>query len=154
MLTILCVLTFVGSTWGLFSAWSNYNNATVVAEMTEQMIGQARDKVMENAKTEEERKLSEKMMSGANEFLDTVKVKQHAIFNMMSNALTLAGAFLMFRLRRGGFRLYLLGIVIFVAAPLVIYGPSNLISLVSTLVFGLVGLVFVVLYRMNLKHMH
>jgi hypothetical protein len=153
MLTILCVLTFIASTYGIFASWSKYNNAMVVAEMTEQVIGQTKEKVMENAKNAEERKLTEKMMSGANAFLDTVKVKQHALFDLMSNALTLVGAFLMFRLRRTGFGLYVLGIALFVLAPVVIYGASNLFGLSYTILLGLIGLLFVGLYALNLKHM-
>jgi hypothetical protein len=152
-LTILCVLTFIGSTWGIFSGLTNYNNADVMAEMSRQMIEQQKEEAMDKATTAGQKSFMEKMFSGANDLMDTVKVKQNSLFSIMSNVLTLVGALLMFRLKRAGFGVYVLGIGVFIAAPLVIFGPANIFGLFMTLFLGLVGVLFVILYGLNLKHM-
>jgi hypothetical protein len=153
-LTILCVLTFIGSTWGIFSGLTNYNNADVTAEMSRQMIEEQKEQAMDKAVTAGQKSFMEKMFSGANELMDTVKVKQNSLFSIMSNLLTLVGALLMFRLKRTGFGIYVLGIAVFIAAPLVIFGLGNIFALFMTFVLGLIGVLFVILYRLNLKHMH
>lgn len=152
-LTILCVLTFIGSTWGIFSGLTNYNNADVMAEMSRQMIEQQKEEAMDKATTAGQRSFMEKMFSGANDLMDTVKVKQNSLFSIMSNILTLVGAVLMFRLKKTGFGIYVLGIGVFIAAPLVIFGPANIFGLFMTFLLGIVGVVFVILYGLNLKHM-
>ncbi len=152
-LTILCVLTFIGSTWGILSGLSSYNNADVTAEMTRQMIEQQKEQAMDKAATPSQKTFMNKMFSGANEMMDTVKVKQNSLFSIMSNLLTLVGAVLMFRLKRTGFGIYALGIAVFIAAPLVIFGPSNIFGLMMTVVLGFVGILFIILYRLNIKYM-
>jgi hypothetical protein len=152
-LTILCVLTFIGSSWGIFSGLTNYNNADVMAEMSRQMIEQQKEQAMDKAVTAGQKSFMEKMFSGANELMDTVKVKQNSLFSIMSNILTLVGALLMFRLKKTGFGIYVLGIAVFIAAPLVIFGVGNIFGLFMTFLLGIIGIIFVILYRLNLKHM-
>jgi hypothetical protein len=152
-LTILCVLTFIGSSWGILSGLSNYNNADVMAEMSRKMIEEQKEQAMDKAVTAGQKSFMEKMFSGANELMDTVKVKQNSLFSIMSNVLTLVGAFLMFRLKKTGFGIYVLGIAVFIAAPLVIFGVGNIFGLFMTFMLGLIGVVFVILYRLNIKYM-
>jgi hypothetical protein len=152
-LTVLCVLTFIGSTWGIISGLTNYNNADVMAEMSRQVIEQQKEQAMDKAVTAGQKSFMEKMFSGANELMDTVKVKQNSLFSIMSNVLTLIGAVLMFRLKRTGFGIYVLGIVVFIAAPLVIFGPSNIFGLMMTFILGFIGILFIILYRLNIKYM-
>jgi hypothetical protein len=118
------------------------------------MIEEQKEKALDKAVTAEQKSFMEKMFSGANELMDTVKVKQNSLFSIMSNILTLVGALLMFRLKRTGFGIYVLGIGVFIAAPLVIFGPSNIFGLMMTFFLGLIGVLFIILYRLNLKHMH
>ncbi|HLO80940.1 MAG TPA: hypothetical protein VK166_08280 [Chitinophagaceae bacterium] len=153
-LTVLCVLTFIGSTWGIFSGLTNYNNADVMAEMSRQMIEEQKDKAMDKAVTADQKSFMNKMFSGANELMDTVKVKQNSLFSIMSNLLTLIGAVLMFRLKRAGFGIYVLGIAVFIAAPLVIFGLSNIFGWLMTFVLGVIGILFIILYRLNIKYMN
>jgi hypothetical protein len=152
-LTILCVLSFIGSTFGILSGLADFNNADVKAELSRQMIEEQKEKAMDKAVTADQKSFMEKMFSGANELMDTVKVKQNSLFSIMSNILTLVGAVLMFRLKRTGFGIYVLGIGVFIAAPLVIFGPSNIFGLMMTFLLGLIGVLFVILYWLNIKHM-
>ncbi len=153
-LTVLCVLTFIGSTLGILSGLTNYNNADVAAEATRQMIGEQKEKALDKSVTAGQKSFLDKMFSGANEMMDTVKVKQNSLFSIMSNILTLVGALLMFRLKKTGFGVYVLGIAVFIAAPLVIYGPSNVFGLFMTFFLAFIGILFIILYRLNIKYMH
>jgi hypothetical protein len=83
-----------------------------------------------------------------------VKLKKNALYNIIANLLTLGGGFLMFQLRKPGYWLYLLGTGISVISPLAIFGVTNLLGIGMTAVLGFVGVLFAVLYAMNLRHMN
>lgn len=152
-LRIICVLSFVASISGIMSNLNSYNNADLVSEMTRERLEMSREETMDKMKTAEQKGMVEKMFSGATELLDTRKQKQSAIFNIMANVLTLVGAGLMFNLKRRGFGIYALGIAVWVASPLVIFGADNLMGIGMTISLALIGGLFLILYWRNLKHM-
>ena len=59
----------------------------------------------------------------------------------------------MFRLRKTGYWLYIAGIVVLVAAPLLIFGTSNLLNLGIAMLSGGIGMLFILLYSLQLKHL-
>jgi hypothetical protein len=67
--------------------------------------------------------------------------------------LTLIGAFLMFRLRRFGFWIYVAGTLAFVALPFWVYGIQNKLAYGLGMLVAVVGVVFVGLYWRNLRLM-
>lgn len=152
-LTILCVLSFLASISGIFSNLNSYNNADLVSEMTRERLETSREEAMDKMKTSEQKGMMEKLFSGANELLDTRKQKQSAIFNLMANVLTLLGAGMMFTLRRNGFGVYALGMVVWVFTPVLIYGVTNPMGIGMSITLGIIGALFLVLYSRNLKHM-
>jgi hypothetical protein len=97
--------------------------------------------------------IANKMLAGARELSDPVKIKKNALFGLMAAAITLGGAFLMFQMNRKGFWLYVLGTGITVVAPFLVFGAANFIGVLMGAVSGFIGIVFCVLYAMNLKHM-
>ena len=93
------------------------------------------------------------MISGASAMLDPEKLKQNYLLGLISNLITLGGAIMMFRLRKIGFWMYIAGTMVLVATPLIIFGVSNLLGLGITFGFGVVGVLFIVLYSINLKQL-
>jgi hypothetical protein len=81
-------------------------------------------------------------------------MRDHSFFAMISNLLTLIGASLMLRLKRNGFRLYLLGTLLGIVTPLLVFGPNNLLGLAYTIYSGFLGLLFVILYASKLKYLN
>jgi hypothetical protein len=152
-LTILCVLTFFGSTMGIMGGLSDYNDANVKAELTRQMIDQEKDKALDKAETASQRSMMEKLFSGSDQMMDTRKIKQNGLFTVMSNIMTLLGAIMMFRLKRTGFGFYVIGTIVYVLAPLLIFGGKGFFAMVITMALGFMGIIFVILYALNIKHM-
>jgi hypothetical protein len=60
----------------------------------------------------------------------------------------------MFQLKKIGFWTYVAGAGIAIITPLIVYGPSNLMDIGITAIYGFVGILFAVLYSLNLKYMH
>lgn len=151
-LTVLCILTFLGSSFGLINAVTNYINADVLTELGKEGIEKSKEQVNSEL-SGSEHKIADKVLSGASAMLDPVKLKQNYLLSFVSNLLTLAGGFLMFRLRKTGFWLYVAGTAILVVTPVVIFGASNILSLGIMLGYGVIGILFIILYYLNLKHM-
>ena len=93
------------------------------------------------------------MINEVNSMMDPEKLKQNYLLTFIGNILTLAGGILMFRLRKSGFWVYIAGTVLLVATPVIIFGVGNMFSLGITFMLGIVGILFIVLYSLNLKHL-
>ena len=153
-LTVLCILTFLGSGWGIINHVSSYLNANVSAEIAKPMLDSAQQEIQkEAADNETAAKIADRVISGASDLLDPAKMKQNAMFGILANILTLGGAFLMFQLRKPGFWVYVAGTLLAIMSPILVYGASNLMSLGMTAVYGFFGIIFVILYSLNLKYL-
>jgi hypothetical protein len=151
-LTVLCILTFIGSAWGIINGVSNYMNADVASSVVGEAMDEAKDEIKEEASGTES-KIAEKVFSGVSDILDPAKMRKNALFQIGANVLTLLGALLMFQLKKTGFWVYLVGTVLAILAPIIVYGATNLLSLGMTMIYGFFGVLFVVLYAVNLKHL-
>ena len=154
-LTILCVLTFIGSGYGIISG---ITSLTIAPKMMAGVKAE-QQKAMEEVKKESQdnedstkSRFAQKMMGSAQEFMDPAKMKQSGMAAIAANLLTFAGAFLMFRQSRKGFYLYVAGTVAAVAAPLFIY-QGNTLAGFTALFPAFIGLVFIVMYAFCLKEM-
>ena len=154
ILTFLCTLSLIAGTWGLMSNLSNYENASQVSTMTGQAIAETQDKILGAMRGGGQQK--ELMINIFKEFsilTDTVRIKQNALFGIMSNILTLIGVMLMYRLRKKGYGIYLLGLGVYVLSPLLVFGFKNMAG-ISFFVFSLfVALLFSLFYSRMLKYM-
>ena len=202
-LTVLCILTFVGSGWALFSAVTTYNTAKSTAaifndslimkknvktiEIDTLKIGNkdqfsdstinnhdSTDSILDSSKNEssiyggsspketykdtttEEMNMSgvfgDKMRKSIMDMITVEKMQHSAIGSFAAALFTLAGAISMWFLRRFGFYLYIIGIIIGIVVPFYIYG-NNLLAIGLSAFGSFFGLVFIALYALNLKSM-
>jgi hypothetical protein len=152
-LTVLCILTFIASGWGIFTNISNYMNADVNAKVAETVLDSAKEKISKEADNEGTTKMAEQVFSGATKMLDPANIKKNALYSILANLLTLGGAFLMFQLKKPGFWVYLAGTAVAIITPFIVYGASNIMSIGMTAVIGFFGILFAVLYSLNLKYL-
>lgn len=154
-LSILCVFTFIGSIYGIFSAVTLMTQREKFIKITSS--GDPK-KVAEHRRQLEERKDKDskfemKMMDSVKDFSDKNKLLQKGIYALLANLLTLSGAILMWRMNPKGYIFYLAGILIWVFAPVVIFGTGSFIAVMETAVGFFGGLLMCILYAMNLKDM-
>ena len=144
-LTIICVLTFIGSGWGILRGIRSYVEA---------------DSISINA-LEHMEKLEDRLDSyGAPDFLKHLasaiaynmtpgNVRKFGIFSLIGNLLTITGALMMWNLNKTGFYIYLLGWAIIILIPVIILGkPISITAMIIRIAFS--G-VFITMYAMNLK---
>ncbi|MFZ9589576.1 MAG: hypothetical protein ACO28V_07590, partial [Chitinophagaceae bacterium] len=80
-------------------------------------------------------------------------MRDNSFFSLISNVLTLIGAVLMLRLKKNGFRLYVLGCIIGVVAPVIVFGAENFLGLSYAMLSGFSSILFISLYAFKLKYM-
>lgn len=132
---------------GVFSAVSNYAGADLAAEVGQKALEDAQDQIADKGAGD----FVERIIGTVTESLTPERIRQSAVANLVYNLLTLAGAALMWNLRKPGFYLYVAGVLIAVIAPFLIYG--GLIGGISSAGTAFISLIFVVLYALNLKYM-
>ena len=144
-MTVLCILTFIGSGWGLLVSTMNFlgNDATV------EQIEQYSD-MMEQLDNGGGSSFISRMFESSREMMPYMKKISGT--NLVFYILSLAGAFLMFRLKKTGFYLYSgAQIVMLFVAPL--FAGFTAMTLVSLGGGAVLALVFIILYGLNLKYM-
>lgn len=146
-LTVLCILTFLGSAWGIYGGITNYFSADVAAGI----VGEQFEKVQDELENKEEGEGFGKFFESINQAIEPEKIRNSGIAGVVSNVLTLVGAILMWGLRKNGYFIYVAGVLAGIIAPIVIYG--GFVGAIAGGGTAFVGIIFAVLYGLNLKHM-
>jgi hypothetical protein len=150
-LTVLCILTFVGSSYTIISSLLG----GITSKASNQILNESKreiDSLSKNASTPEEKRAM-KMVSKFTEGLDPEKLQKSNWAQAVASVFCILGAFLMWKLKRIGFYAYILGTLIGVVAPFVILGTSNIIAILSATFIAFIGIVFCILYGLNYKHL-
>lgn len=150
-LTVLCILTFIGSGYGVFNAVTSYQNAEVAVGLTNDMLDTAMDDIEDQAENEKEAEMANKIMGAVTDGLTVENVKNMAIANGIAALLTLIGAILMWGLDKKGFWLYLIGTAVSVIAPIMVY--KGILGAISGGGMAFFGIIFCILYGLNFKHL-
>jgi hypothetical protein len=148
-LTVLCVLIFIFCGW---SALSNFMEAASPPdpELVEQQIEESMERFGSfggGADTEEVMDMVREVTMQMVE-----KARPIAILKGLAALLAIAGAWLMWNLRRQGFHLYVVAGIIWAFAPMFFIG-GNMVTWISAVIYGFVVLVFSIMFALNLKYM-
>lgn len=146
-LTVICILTFIGSSLGLLGGIFGYATADANAAMTSE--------VMNNMQTQVDNKdtpsFIKQLFGSMADKMNPGTIKKSALLKIISTLLTLFGAIMMFKQRKQGFYMYVAGIIIFVGAPIMVI--NGFIGVAGAMFAGLIGVAFIIMYAVNLKYM-
>jgi hypothetical protein len=151
LLTVICILSFIAGLWGIYSGIKGLTTDQTVALAAQQQK-------MEEARAQ----LGDKADGMAGRMLDSSmaiaqKAADHAksigISDIIISLISLLGVWMMWNLKKSGFWLYLLASIAGLIIPLVYLG-GGMMALASVGFGGLITLVFIILYAVNLKYMH
>jgi hypothetical protein len=152
-LTWLCILTFIGSGWALISCiWTYYYAPKTEFVFSENM---KKDSISQKDTVSLHRNhspLEGKVKASFSKILDVENIRKVSIGGFIAALLTLTGAILMWKLRRNGFYIYVLGVIFGILVPFYVFG-NDLIAVGATSFANFFGLVFIALYALNLKSM-
>lgn len=153
-LTVLCILSFIGSGFGLVDALTDYIGAPIAEgsiEMVDEEMDEAMDELEESDAPESMVNFFEAFMGDIQDNMTADKIRQGALGTGLSCLLTLIGAIMMWMLRKNGYYVYLAGIVLFILTPILVYSGWMATMLVA--INGFIGVMFSILYGVNLKHL-
>ncbi len=147
LLTVLCLLTFIGSVGGLIFHSMGYLDATAKVEALKS--GESKTQ-LKNLLSSGSNTAATKVATIGN--LNVENYEKYSIGCIASYILSLVGAVLIFKLKRTGFYSFTLGTFFNLIAHFLLFGDNFGVMDVSILV-ALGGLVFIILFGMNLKYM-
>lgn len=150
-LTILCFLTFMSAVSGLWTQSERLWNPGITADRTRETFEAVRENLERQGNTTEA-KTMDKMFEAVIEQTTAENVKTGAIIMLIFESLSLYAAYLMWNLQRRGYYLYLGGMAVAFAAPLLMIGGwMGVITAMAGIFFSIF---MAILYAFNLKHMY
>ncbi|MEP6952273.1 MAG: hypothetical protein ABI863_23480 [Ginsengibacter sp.] len=158
LLTVLCILTFVGSGLTIVKNAYSYSTASRTAIMfSSDSINNPNSSLQKDSARRGWRKnqtmFGPKMMLSLSKILTKDNIEKSAIGEIISGICTLLGALLMWQMRRNGWYLYIAGIIVGLVVPFYLYG-NNLLAVGISSFSSFFGLVFIALYALNIKSLH
>ena len=157
LLTVLCILTFIGSSWTIIANVWSYSTAARSSKAFSTIMkrqddsGPQNDTIVQKRKDEKHSIFEKKMMTSVSKIMTEENIRKNSIGAIISGLFTLVGAILMWRLRRIGFYLYIAGVFIGLIVPFYLFG-NNLLAVGMSVFSGFFGLVFIALYALNFKN--
>lgn len=151
-LLVLCILTFIGSGWGILSSlFSLFTAGLMDGNMQMDQISSTMNH-MEGS--EGFASIFSNFMSSSMEMLQVTMMyaREIALMQMVLYVISLLGAILMFQLRRVGFYLYVAAQILLLFVLPYFAGFSTLV-VVSMLFGAFWACSFILMYALNLKYM-
>lgn len=149
-LTVICILTFIGSGYSLLDNSISLINGKLTEEQLEDRKYNLLKVYDEKESTELEKKLIKKSV-------EVQELHNKNFYPITSTSffvalLSLIGAYMMFRLDKRGFGIYVLAQVIPIVVSFIYLG-NNIISVITSSVLIFFSLIFIIMYAVNLRHM-
>jgi hypothetical protein len=152
MLTVLCVLSFAFGSWSLFEGYkSAFTNAPQEGLEALEVETQEALAEMDAASAGMMQGMLESAMDVARKGVENAKPIGYS--NIALALISIFGVWRMWNLRKQGFWLYVLATFGGVISAMVFLG-GGMVALMSIGFTAFIGILFVVLYAVNLKHMH
>jgi hypothetical protein len=152
LLTVICILSFIAGVWGL---WGGIQSAFTDAPQREfEEAKVAMDEAMAQV-GDQGNEMVTKMMDSAMVMAEksVEKAVPMGYTNIALSLLSLVGVWLMWNLKKNGFWIYVVAAVGGLVVPMVFLG-GGLLTALGVGFMGLISVVFIILYAVNLKHMH
>jgi hypothetical protein len=150
---VLLVLSFIGSSWSMFSGLSNALSqpSTERVESFVEIMDQVQAKQEESGERNEE---VDGLMAQIIDYVSTINLNivNYGAVEFMLYAISLIGVYLMYRNKRIGFAVYMIAQILVLGAP-IYFGGYNSFSVSLTLLYAFITMIFMVLYSTQLKYM-
>lgn len=151
LLVYLCLLTFLSSISGLWTQSDRLWNPGVAADQIQQYFEELQEGMETQQATEANANFMEDLFDSVRAQMTADIIRISAIIMLIYESLTLFGAYLMWGLQKRGFYYYVAGVGIAIVASLVLIG--GWLGFMTMLGEAFFSLIFIFLYRSQLKHM-
>lgn len=151
-LMVICILTFIGSGWSVLSGLFSLFTA---GAMNSSFHMEHYSSMMNELGSEDMPVFFNSMLTSS---METLRVRmEHAreltVISLVLSVISLLGAILMFQLKRLGFYFYTAAQIL-ALFPLAYFAGFTFAVVLGIFFSGIVSLIFIVLYALNLRYMH
>lgn len=152
LLTIICILSFISGLWGAIDGFRTAftDKAQKDLEAARAQIDQVMDQV-QGPGAEFAQQMIEQGITLAES--TAANARPIGLTALVLALISLYGVWLMWNLRKQGFWYYTLAAILGLIVPLFFIGFSTL-SIMGLGMGAVISLIFIILYAVNLKHMH
>jgi hypothetical protein len=146
LLKVLLVLSFIGSSWSMFSGLGN-----ALSQPSEERLESIIEILDQVNDGKEETEL---ILSQMTDYVSNINqnIVNYGAVQFMLYAISLIGIYLMYKNRRLGFTIYMTVQVLLLGVP-IYFGGYNSISVMVSLFMGFITMIFFALYATQLKYM-
>lgn len=146
LLKVLLILSFIGSSWSMFSGLGN-----ALSQPSEERLNSIIE-ILEQVNDGKEE--TELFLSDTIDYFSNINrnIVNYGAVEFMLYAISLIGIYLMYKNRRIGFTVYMIAQVLVLGVP-IYFGGYNSVSVMVTLFFGFISMIFFALYSTQLKYM-
>jgi hypothetical protein len=148
LLKVLLILSFIGSSWNMFSGLSNALSEPSIERVESFML------IMEEVQIEDDNGETEEMIAQIVDFVSTINqnIVNFGAVEFMLYAISVIGIYLMYKNQRIGFRIYLTVQLLLLGSP-IYFGGYSMFSMSLTVFYGFITMVFLALYSTQLKYL-
>lgn len=146
LLKVLLILSFIGSSWSMFSGLSNAMSQP--SEERVESIIKIMDQVGDGS--EEAIELNKQIIDYV--YSVNQNIVNYGAVEFMLYAISLIGIYLMYKNRRMGFTVYMVVQTLLLGTP-IYFGGYSFFSSTITVIYGFITMIFFILYSTQLKYM-
>ena len=151
-IAVICILSFVLNGFSFVNNMSVFNEPSkeetiLLTEMQQQQAS------ITKANADEATKQQLTQMLGAfTATITTAMVKKMSLFSVIAAITCLIGTSLMWRMKKSGFHFFIVGTLVGILAPFILFGGNGL-SLLIAAIMSIIWLILLSLFAVNLKFM-
>ena len=151
-LTVLCILTFIGSGLSICSSTFNYFNANFAAKMVHISINDSSNLKRDSLKRKKPPAFVQNILKDVQKSMTPDMIRKDSTGKLFSAICCFLGALMMWKLNKRGYYLYIFGIILGIAIPFTLFGNTPLV-IFNTIMSSFIGILFIIFYGMNFKSM-
>jgi Na+-transporting NADH:ubiquinone oxidoreductase subunit NqrB len=151
-IAVICILSFVLNGFSFVNNMSVFNEPSkevtiLLAEMQQQQVSITKASADEATKQQ-----LTQMLTAFTATITTAMVKKMSLFSVIAAIVCLIGTSLMWRMKKLGFHFFIVGTLISILAPFILFGGNGL-SLLIAAIMSIIWLILLGLFAVNLKFM-
>ncbi|HTC01618.1 MAG TPA: hypothetical protein VK705_13140 [Ferruginibacter sp.] len=151
-IAVICILSFVLNGFSFVNNMSVFNEPSKEATILLTEMQQQQASITKANADEATKEQLTQMLSKFTATITTAMVKKMSLFSVIAAIICLIGTSLMWRMKKAGFHFFIVGTLISILAPFILFGGNGL-SLLIAAIMSIIWLILLSLFAVNLKFM-
>jgi hypothetical protein len=151
-ITVICIISFILNGFSFINNMAVFNEPSKEAAILSTEMQQQQQTITKSATDDATKQQLSQMLEKFTGTISTPMVKKLALYSVIAALICLMGTSLMWRLKKSGFHFFIVGTIISVLSPFILFGGNGL-SLLIAVIMSLFWLLLLSLFAVNIKFM-